>query len=56
MAKVMRCTTAHWQGNTFVPAGALRPEGHHEVIQAFFEVYTDLDDPPSKAKPKPKTS
>lgn len=53
MATLMRCTTPHWQGNTFIDVGTLRPAGHPEVIPAFFEAYAAEEDaaPPVKAEP-----
>jgi hypothetical protein len=50
----MRCTTPHWQGNTFIDAGTLRPAGHPEVIPAFFEAY-DVEEaaPAAAAEPEP---
>jgi hypothetical protein len=45
MATLMRCTTPHWQGNTFVDAGTIFPAGHGQVVAAFFEVY-EIEEPP----------
>jgi hypothetical protein len=44
MATLMRCVTPHWQGNTFVDAGAIFPAGHAQVISEFFEVY-EIEEP-----------
>lgn len=44
MAVFKRCTVPHWQGNTFVDVGAVRPAGHPQVIDAFFEDL-DIDEP-----------
>jgi|SRR5262245_9807500 len=33
-----RCTVPHWQGNDFVAAGAVLPEGHSQLIPEFFTV------------------
>jgi hypothetical protein len=54
MAKLMRCTEAHWQGNTFIPAGTVRPEGHRQVIPIYFEAF-EVDEP-SAPEPEPKRS
>lgn len=44
MAKLMRCTTPHWQGNKFIDAGTVLPEGHREVIPIYFEAFS-IDEP-----------
>lgn len=51
----MRCTTPHWQGNTFIDAGTVRPEGHPEVIPVFFEAFA-VDEPAVEAEPRRGTS
>ena len=51
MAKLMRCTTPHWQGNTFIDAGVVRPEGHPEVIPVFFESFT-VDESAAESQPE----
>jgi hypothetical protein len=50
MATLMRCTTAHWQGNTFVDAGTILPAGHGQAIPAFFEVYEIEEAPDPEAE------
>jgi hypothetical protein len=37
MTKLMRCHTPHWQGNDFIPDGAVYPAGHPRVIPIYFE-------------------
>jgi len=53
MATLMRCTTAHWQGNTFIGLGTIRPEGHREVIPIYFEPYA-TEEPAEKSPPPTK--
>jgi predicted ATP-grasp superfamily ATP-dependent carboligase len=50
MATLMRCTTPHWQGNTFVDAGTIFPAGHGQVVPAFFEVYEIEETPDPEAE------
>lgn len=52
MATLMRCTTPHWQGNTFIDAGTVRPEGHPQAIPAFFEAFAVEEDTPKPAAKK----
>lgn len=48
---LLRCVVPHWQGDTFIPLGAIRRKGHPEVIDQFFEPYElDTGDAP---EPKP---
>lgn len=56
MATLMRCTTPHWQGNTFIDAGTIRPQGHPEAIPAYFEVYIVEEPAPKPTKAKPRTT
>jgi hypothetical protein len=51
MAILMRCTQPHWQGNTFVGVGALRPAGHSQVIPEFFEPYEIEEEAPVTPNP-----
>ncbi len=50
MARLMRCTESHWQGEKFIPQGTIRPEGHKEIIPVYFEPFdVDGDETPKKA-------
>lgn len=51
MAKLMRCTTSHFQGNNFIAQGTILPEGNEQVIPQFFEV-VEYQDPEPKVAPK----
>jgi hypothetical protein len=44
MTTLMRCHTAHHQGDRFVAQGTILPAGHSQAIPEFFEVY-EVDDP-----------
>jgi hypothetical protein len=44
MTTLMRCTTAHHQGDNFVAQGTILPAGHPQAIPEFFEVY-EIEDP-----------
>jgi hypothetical protein len=49
MAQLMRCTDGHWQGDKFIPKGAIRPAGHREIIALYFEPFdVEGDTPPPK--------
>jgi hypothetical protein len=50
---LMRCTTPHWQGNKFIDAGTVRPQGHPEAIPAFFEPFVVEESTPKPAKVEP---
>ena len=58
MAKLMRCTTPHWQGNKFIDAGTVLPKGHREVIPIYFEEFDTGEaseaEPEPEADPEPK--
>lgn len=54
MTILMRCTTAHWQGDKLIPQGAIRRQGHPDVIDAYFEPYNLDDDDEDDGKPAPK--
>jgi hypothetical protein len=49
MATMMRCTVAHWRGDTFVPAGTILAEGDPQVIPEFFEALAIVE-PTAKKK------
>lgn len=52
---LMRCTTPHWQGNKFIDAGTVRPQGHPEAIEAYFEPFVvDEPEPAPKKTAAPK--
>ena len=44
MTTLMKATQPHWLGNKFVPIGSVLPEGHSEVIPAFYEAF-EVEDP-----------
>lgn len=54
MATLMRCTQPHWQGNKFVDAGTVLPEGHPEALPEFFEAF-DVEVPEPKPAKKAST-
>jgi len=47
MTTLMRCHTAHHQGDTFVAQGTILPAGHSQAVPEFFEVY-EIEDPGSE--------
>ena len=53
MTKFMKATQSVWLGDKFIPAGTLRPKGHPDVVEQFFEEI-ELEDTPTKAEPKSK--
>jgi hypothetical protein len=54
MAKLMRCHTPHWQGNTFVNTGTVLPEGDRGVIPIYFEAFIVADPEPEPASAEVK--
>jgi len=44
MTTLMRCHTAHHQGDNFVAEGTILPAGHSQAVPEFFEVY-EIEDP-----------
>jgi hypothetical protein len=45
MAGLMRCNMSHYQGDKFIPKGAIRPAGHRDVLPEFFEPFEVEGDP-----------
>jgi hypothetical protein len=54
MAKLMRCHTPHWQGNTFVSTGTVLPDGDAGVIPIYFEAFT-VGSPTEPESPEPES-